>query len=67
MIGAVLGPFGVLEAIVLASLFGLAVGLLVTLSRRTWNTPFGFAPSIAVGALIALLGPDPFAWLSGLR
>ena len=30
MIGAVLGPFGVLETIVLASLVGLAVGLLVT-------------------------------------
>ena len=67
MIGAVLGPAGVLETIVLASLVGLAVGALVTLSRRTWNTPFGFAPSIAVGALIALLGPDPFAWLAGLR
>ena len=65
MIGAVLGPFGVLEAIVLASLVGLAVGLLVTLSRRTWNTPFGFAPAIAVGALLALLAPDPFAWLAG--
>jgi len=67
MIGAVLGPFGVLEAIVLASLVGLAVGLAVTLSRRTWNTPFGFAPSIAVGALLALLAPDPLAWLPGMR
>ena len=67
MIGAVLGPFGVLEAIVLASLVGLAVGLLVTLSRRTWNTPFGFAPAIAVGALLALLAPDSFAWLPGMR
>ena len=67
MIGAVLGPFGVLETIVLASLAGLAVGLLVSLSQRTWNTPFGFAPAIAVGALLALLSPDPFAWLPGLR
>jgi leader peptidase (prepilin peptidase)/N-methyltransferase len=67
MIGAVLGPAGVLEAIVLASLVGLAVGLVVTLLRRTWNAPFGFAPAIAVGALLALLAPDPFAWLPGLR
>jgi prepilin signal peptidase PulO-like enzyme (type II secretory pathway) len=67
MIGAVLGPFGVLEAIVLASAVGLAVGLFVTLSRRTWNTPFGFAPAIAVGALLALLAPEPFAWLPALR
>ena len=66
MIGAVLGPFGVLETIVLASLVGLVVGVLVTLSRRTWNTPFGFAPAIAVGALLALLAPDPLAWLPGL-
>jgi leader peptidase (prepilin peptidase)/N-methyltransferase len=67
MIGAVLGPFGVLETIVLASLVGLAVGLLVTLSRRAWNTPFGFGPAIAVGALLALLAPDPLAWLPGVR
>jgi leader peptidase (prepilin peptidase)/N-methyltransferase len=66
MIGAVLGPAGVLETIVLASLAGLAVGALVTLSQRTWNTPFGFAPAIAVGALLALLAPDPFAWLPWL-
>lgn len=66
MIGAVLGPAGVLETIVLASLFGLAVGALVTLSQRSWNTPFGFAPAIAVGALCALLAPDPLAWLPAL-
>jgi leader peptidase (prepilin peptidase)/N-methyltransferase len=63
MIGAVLGPAGVLETLVLASLVGLAVGALVTLTHRTWNTPFGFAPAIAIGALLALLAPDPLAWL----
>jgi prepilin signal peptidase PulO-like enzyme (type II secretory pathway) len=67
MIGAVLGPFGVLETIVLASLFGLVVGVVVTLVSRTWNSPFGFAPAIAVGALLALLAPDPLAWLPGWR
>ena len=66
MIGAVLGPAGVLETIVIASLAGLVVGALVTLSRRTWNTPFGFGPAIAVGALLALLAPDPLAWLPWL-
>jgi leader peptidase (prepilin peptidase) / N-methyltransferase len=65
MIGAVLGPLGVLETIVLASLVGLALGAVVTVSRRTWDTPFGFAPAIAVGALLALLAPSPFAWLPG--
>jgi leader peptidase (prepilin peptidase) / N-methyltransferase len=63
MIGAVLGPAGVLETIVLASLVGLLVGLGITLSRRTWNAPFGFGPAIAVGALLALLAPHPLAWL----
>jgi len=67
MIGAVLGPLGVLEAIVLASVVGIVVGLAVTLSRQTWNSPFGFAPSIAVGALIALLAPDLLSWLPGMR
>ena len=66
MIGAVLGPAGVLETLVLASLAGLLFGAIVTLSRRTWNTPFGFAPAIAVGALLALFAPDPFVWLAGL-
>jgi leader peptidase (prepilin peptidase)/N-methyltransferase len=67
MIGAVLGPLGVLEAIVLASLAGLAFGLVFALARRTLDAPFGFAPAIAVGALLALLVPDSFAWLPRIR
>jgi prepilin signal peptidase PulO-like enzyme (type II secretory pathway) len=67
MIGAVLGPLGVLEAIVLASLAGLSFGLLFALARRTFDTPFGFAPAIAIGALLALLAPDAFAWLPRIR
>jgi leader peptidase (prepilin peptidase)/N-methyltransferase len=63
MIGAVLGPLGVLEAIVLASLAGLSFGLLFALARRTFDAPFGFAPAIAIGALLTLLAPDSFAWL----
>src|SRR5215468_330402 len=67
MIGAVLGPLGVLEAIVLASLAGLSFGLLFALARRTFDAPFGFAPAIAIGALLALLAPDAFAWLPRIR
>ena len=67
MIGAVLGPLGVLEAIVLASLAGLAFGLLLALVRRTFDAPFGFAPAIAIGAMLAFLVPDAFAWLPSIR
>jgi len=66
MIGAVLGPFGVLKSIVVASVAGLALGTLVALTRRHWNAPFGFAPAIAVGALLVLLAPDSFAWVPGI-
>lgn len=63
MIGAVLGPFGVLLTIVAASAAGLVLGLVVAGVTGRWNAPFGFAPAIAVGALLALLAPpslDPF-------
>ncbi len=66
MIGAVLGPFGVLETIVAASLAGLAFGALALGVRRGWGTPFGFAPAIAAGALAVLLAPHGlglFAWV----
>ena len=35
--------------------------------RRRFDAPFGFAPAIAVGALLALLAPDSFAWLPRFR
>lgn len=54
MIGAFLGPLGVLLSIALASLTGLAMGLGWALATRSFTSPFGFAPSIATGALIAL-------------
>ena len=57
MIGAVLGPAGVLETIVAASLFGLLLGLGWAAVTRNWNAPFGFGPAIAVGALLVLLIP----------
>jgi leader peptidase (prepilin peptidase)/N-methyltransferase len=55
MIGAVLGPEGVLETILVASLAGLALGLVWALATRRWNAPFGFGPAIATGALVVLL------------
>jgi leader peptidase (prepilin peptidase)/N-methyltransferase len=57
MIGAVLGPLGVLEAILAASVAGLVLGIAWAVATREWNTPFGFAPAIAVGALLVVLAP----------
>jgi leader peptidase (prepilin peptidase)/N-methyltransferase len=57
MIGAVLGPLGVLETILVASLAGLLFGLGWALATRRWNAPFGFGPAIAFGALFVLLAP----------
>ena len=57
MIGAVLGPVGVLETILAASVAGLALGLSWALVKRRWNAPFGFGPASAVGALFVVLVP----------
>jgi leader peptidase (prepilin peptidase)/N-methyltransferase len=57
MIGAVIGPIGVLETILVSSLAGLAGGLIWALMIRSWSTPFGFGPAITVGALLVLLIP----------
>ena len=57
MIGAVLGPVGVLETILAASIAGLGLGLAWALVARSWNAPFGFGPAIALGALFVVLVP----------
>ncbi|MGH0028680.1 MAG: prepilin peptidase [Myxococcota bacterium] len=57
MIGAVLGPVGVLYTILAASLSGLVLGLGFAAVTRQWNAPFGFAPAIAAGALLVALLP----------
>ena len=57
MIGAFLGPAGVLQTLVAASLAGLLFGLGWAVLRRSFATPFGFGPMLAIGALLALLGP----------
>jgi leader peptidase (prepilin peptidase)/N-methyltransferase len=58
MIGAVLGPFGVLEALIAAALAGLVLGLGFAVATRRFDTPFGFAPALALGALIVVLAPE---------
>ena len=65
MIGAVLGPLGVFETILLASLVGLLLGLGFAAVTRSFAAPFGFGPAIALGALVVLLAPDLLAPLLG--
>ncbi len=57
MVGAVVGPLGVLETLVAASLAGLALGVGWAVVTRRWNAPFGFGPAIAAGALLVILAP----------
>ncbi len=57
MIGTFVGPIGVLETILAASLGGLVFGVLAALAIRSWGSPFGFGPAIAVGAILVLLSP----------
>ena len=61
MIGAVLGPLGVMETILLASLVGLVMGLGFAVVTRQLASPFGFGPAIALGALVVLLAPNLLA------
>jgi leader peptidase (prepilin peptidase)/N-methyltransferase len=58
MIGAVLGPIGVLQTILAASLSGLVLGLAWAVALRRLGAPFGFAPALAAGALLVILAPD---------
>jgi leader peptidase (prepilin peptidase)/N-methyltransferase len=63
MIGAVVGPVGVLETIFAASLAGLVLGIAWAVVTRRWSAPFGFGPAIAAGALLVIIVPhDPFPW-----
>jgi leader peptidase (prepilin peptidase) / N-methyltransferase len=66
MIGAVLGPWGVLETIVAASLAGIVLGVAWALATRRWSAPFGFGPALAAGALLVVLLPgSALGWLPG--
>jgi leader peptidase (prepilin peptidase)/N-methyltransferase len=59
MVGAFLGPLGVVYTILLASLLGLPLGLwLARSAREGLAAPFGFGPAIAAAALVvAALAP----------
>ncbi len=61
MIGAVVGPFGVLDTILASSLVGLVIGIAQALGRGALGRPFGFAPAIAVGTVAILFLPP--MWL----
>jgi leader peptidase (prepilin peptidase)/N-methyltransferase len=58
MIGAFVGPVGVVYTILASSLAGLLLGLAFALATRSLAAPFGFAPAIAVGALLVALFPS---------
>lgn len=57
MIGAVLGPVGVLDTILASSLIGLVLGGAQALARGALGRPFGFGPAIAIGAIASLFLP----------
>ncbi|HSJ96347.1 MAG TPA: prepilin peptidase [Myxococcota bacterium] len=57
MIGAFVGPVGVVHTIVAASLLGLVFGIAWAALRRGLGVPFGFGPMLALGALLAILVP----------
>lgn len=61
MIGAVVGPAGVLDTILASSLVGLVLGGAQALARGALGRPFGFAPAIAVGTVAVLFLPP--LWL----
>jgi leader peptidase (prepilin peptidase)/N-methyltransferase len=64
MVGAFLGPAGVLETIFAACGVGLLLGLASALSSRSWSMPFGFGPAIALGAVAVVLSPVHFVTLA---
>lgn len=59
MIGAFVGPVGVVQTILAASVAGLALGLGWVAVHRRFDAPFGFGPALALGALLTVLLP-PF-------
>lgn len=61
MIGAWVGPIGVVQAILASAVAGLVLGLGFMAVRGRADVPFGFAPAIAVGTLAVVLFPG--AWL----
>lgn len=67
MIGAFVGPAGVLEVIIAAALLGLVGGLCIAALRGRLDLPFGFGPALAAGALLLVLAPPRLmSWISAL-
>ena len=58
MIGAVIGPIGVLDTILASSLAGLFFGAAQAVAGGALGRPFGFAPAIALGAIASLFLPQ---------
>jgi prepilin signal peptidase PulO-like enzyme (type II secretory pathway) len=63
MIGAFVGPWGVLDTLLSASLTGLLVGVIWGLIRRDLSSPFGFGPALAAGAIFSVFVPLQELWL----
>ena len=59
MIGSFVGPIGVVETLLAASIAGLALGVANAVVTHRWNSPFGFGPALALGALLVILVPHP--------
>ena len=57
MIGSFVGPLGVIDTLLAASIVGLVVGVSLGVLKRNWKSPFGFGPSIAAGAVLTILMP----------
>ena len=57
MIGAFVGPVGVVQTLLCAAVAGLALGLAWMAVQRRFDAPFGFAPALALGALLTVLFP----------
>ena len=68
MVGAFLGPMGVLFTTFLGSLLGAMVGSLwLKFSGKSRGTPIPFGPFLVLGAYIALFwGQEIFRWYLGL-
>jgi leader peptidase (prepilin peptidase) / N-methyltransferase len=62
MIGAFVGPVGAVQAALAAAALGLLLGAGWLAVNRRFDVPFGFAPALAAGGVLAALFPGP--WLS---
>jgi prepilin signal peptidase PulO-like enzyme (type II secretory pathway) len=67
MVGGVLGPWGVLATLFLASLLGTVFFFLMKLSRRlNWGAYLPFGPFLAIGAYLYYIAPGVWLRLLGL-